>query len=611
MSTKQDIYAAGSENRPTMLNKDNYVPWSSRLLCYAKSKPNGKLIYNSIMNGPYVRRMIPKPGDSDREVPFAETFHEHTDDELTENEQMMKGFDIGIQDQKAKCLMNGKDQPSLITYIQQPKPNNFILQPSFNTNYMQQPMLNPKDITDLTTVMNMALVLMAKAFKLNYSTPTNNNHRISSNPRNRQIAQPGMNLVKTDRYKWLEVVQNVVQNLGVQNVGNQNGLIVVPGITNLNANQIRNGNIVVARAEGNVNRNNRDLEEIEEVKANCILMANLQQASTSGVDNTTKTRRPQPTSSTKNDKVRYASKSSCIKNNEVEVEEHHRNLLLFKNKKHMSSECNNIKLDIRNDKSEDVCAMCKQCLITTNHDVCVLNYVNGMKSRGKKQKANVSNKENQKKHKLKVTKPKKVIQICLWCIDSGCSKHMTGNLKLLINFVWKFLRTARFGNDHLATILGYGDLQWRNILITRVYFVEALGHNMFLVRQFCDSNLEVAFRRNTCFVRNLEGVYLLKGNHTINLYTINLYEIASASPICLIAHATSTKSWLWHQRLSHLNFNTINDLAKNDLVTDLPKFKYHKEYLCPSCKQGKSKKASHPPKPVPNSKQMLHLLHVD
>ncbi|GKF36439.1 retrovirus-related pol polyprotein from transposon TNT 1-94 [Tanacetum coccineum] len=79
--------------------------------------------------------------------------------------------------------------------------------------------------------------------------------------------------------------------------------------------------------------------------------------------------------------------------------------------------------------------------------------------------------------------------------------------------------------------------------------------------------------------------------------------MASASPICLMARATSTKSWLWHQRLSHLNFDTINDLAKNDLVTGLPKFKYHKEHLCPSCEQGKSKRASHPPKPVPNSKQ--------
>ncbi|GKE83160.1 hypothetical protein Tco_1553160, partial [Tanacetum coccineum] len=86
MSTQQDIYAAGFKNCPPMLNKDNCVPWSSRLLCYAKSKPNGKLIYNSIMNVPYVKRMIPELDDLDREAPVVETFHEQTDDELTKKE---------------------------------------------------------------------------------------------------------------------------------------------------------------------------------------------------------------------------------------------------------------------------------------------------------------------------------------------------------------------------------------------------------------------------------------------------------------------------------------------------------------------------------------------
>ncbi|GJR54992.1 retrovirus-related pol polyprotein from transposon TNT 1-94 [Tanacetum coccineum] len=286
--------------------------------------------------------------------------------------------------------------------------------------------------------------------------------------------------------------------------------------------------------------------------------------SSTGVDNTTKTRRPEPRSNTKNDRVPSASKSSCSKNNEVEVEEHPRNLLLSTNKKHMSSECNNVKLAIRNDKFEVVCAMCKQCLIIANHDVCVLNYVNDMNSRDKKQNENVSKIANQKKQMPQVKKPK------------------------------KFLGIICFGNDHVAAILGYGDLQWGNILITRVYFVEGLGHNLFTVGQFYDSDLEVAFRRNTCFVRNLEGIDLLKGNRTTNLYTINLYEMASASPIYLMARATSTKSWLWHQRLSHLNFDTINDLARNDLVTGLPKFKYHKEHLCPSCEKGKKQKGISP-----------------
>nr|GEX41777.1 hypothetical protein [Tanacetum cinerariifolium] len=196
-------------------------------------------------------------------------------------------------------------------------------------------MPNHEDITDPTTAMNMALALMAKAFKLNYSTPTNNNQRISSNPRNRQIAQPGMNMGQdrqmqmvggnggnqfrqyagqnTGNLNGYNAVQNVrnqvAQNPRVQNVGNQNGLIGVQG--NENQNQIGNGNgnLVAARAEGNAAGQNKnqircyncrgigiqlqaeeydliaaaaDLDEIEEVNANCILMANLQQASTSG-----------------------------------------------------------------------------------------------------------------------------------------------------------------------------------------------------------------------------------------------------------------------------------------------------------------------------------------
>nr|GEU58729.1 retrovirus-related Pol polyprotein from transposon TNT 1-94 [Tanacetum cinerariifolium] len=318
----------------------------------------------------------------------------------------------------------------------------------------------------------------------------------------------------------------------------------------------------------------------------------------------------------------------------------------------MSSECNNVKRATQNVKSKVVCAMCKQCLISVNHDVCLLNYVNGMNSRGKKQKANVSINENQKKQKSKVKKPRKVGSIerlaspkpskprsfLRWSptgrlfdlkgkiiasseseSQSDCSKGdnaCTSNpleptIKRFPNSTFSLAGTVRFKIDHIATILGFSDLQLRNILITRVYFVEGLGHNLFSVGQFCDSDLGVAFRRNACFIRSLEGVDLLSGNQTTNLYTINLYEMASASLICLMARASSTKLWLWHQCLSHLNIDTINDLAKNDLVIGLPKFKYHKEHLCSSCERGKSKRASHPPKLVPNSRQRLHLLHMD
>nr|GFA93725.1 hypothetical protein [Tanacetum cinerariifolium] len=98
MSTQQDIYAAGSESRPLMLNKENYIPWSSHLLRYAKSRPNGKLIHDSILNGPYVRKMIPEPGDANRDINITKTSHLQTDDELSDKElKQIEDDDQAIQ----------------------------------------------------------------------------------------------------------------------------------------------------------------------------------------------------------------------------------------------------------------------------------------------------------------------------------------------------------------------------------------------------------------------------------------------------------------------------------------------------------------------------------
>nr|GFC17738.1 integrase, catalytic region, zinc finger, CCHC-type, peptidase aspartic, catalytic [Tanacetum cinerariifolium] len=193
-----------------------------------------------------------------------------------------------------------------------------------------------------------------------------------------------------------------------------------------------------------------------------------------------------------------------------------------------------------------VCAMCKKCLISVNHDKCLRNYVNGKNSRGKKQKAKVSFKENQMKYQQKVTKPKKVGSIerlatpkprkprfLLRWSPTGRLFDQEGKLVALSEFesqsdcsngdnactsnamepkIKRFSNSTSLldRNDHVAVILGFGDLQWGNILITRVYFIEGLGHNLFSIEKLCDLDLEVAFRRNACFVRNLEGVDLLK-----------------------------------------------------------------------------------------------------
>ncbi|GJR49052.1 retrovirus-related pol polyprotein from transposon TNT 1-94 [Tanacetum coccineum] len=173
-----------------------------------------------------------------------------------------------------------------------------------------------------------------------------------------------------------------------------------------------------------------------------------------------------------------------------------------------------------------------------------------------------------------------IVQLILFIVDSGCTKHMTGNLKLLCNFVEKFLGTVRFGNDQFAPILGYGDLIQGNVTIKRVYYVEGLNHNLFSVGQFCDADLEVAFRKSTCFVRDLQGNDLLTGNRGSDLYTISLQETTSSTPICFMAKASPTQAWLWHRRLSHLNFDYITLLSKKDVVTGLPKLNLLHMDLC-------------------------------
>nr|GEU63265.1 retrovirus-related Pol polyprotein from transposon TNT 1-94 [Tanacetum cinerariifolium] len=193
----------------------------------------------------------------------------------------------------------------------------------------------------------------------------------------------------------------------------------------------------------------------------------------------------------------------------------------------------------------------------------------------------------------------------------NCSKHMTGYRSQLINLVQKFLGTVKFGNDHVVMIMGYNDYQIGNVTISQVYYVEGLGNNLFSVRQFCDSDLEVAFRQHTCFIRNLDGVDLLTGSRGNNLYTLSLQDMMASSPICLLSKACKTKSWLWHRRLSHPNFGAINHLARQGLVRGLLKLKFEKNHLCSACAMGKSTKKTHKPKSEDTNQEKLYLLHMD
>ncbi|GJV66773.1 retrovirus-related pol polyprotein from transposon TNT 1-94 [Tanacetum coccineum] len=180
-----------------------------------------------------------------------------------------------------------------------------------------------------------------------------------------------------------------------------------------------------------------------------------------------------------------------------------------------------------------------------------------------------------------------IVQFILFIVDSGCTKHMTGNLKLLCNFMEKFMGTVYFGNDQFAPILGYGDLNQGDVTIKRVYYVEGLNHNLF------------------------SGNDLLTGNRESDLYTISLQETTSSTLICFMAKASPTQAWLWHRRLSHLNFDYITLLSKKDIMAGLPKLKYVKDQLCSSCEMSKAKRSLFKSKAVPSSKRRLNLLHMD
>nr|GEV26784.1 copia protein [Tanacetum cinerariifolium] len=733
MSTQQDICAASFESRPPLLNKENYVPWSSRLLRYAKSRPNGKLIYNSIINGPYVRRMIPEPGDTNREVPVNETFHVHTDDELTEKElkqieaddQAIQTILLGLLEDiyaaVASCEiaqeiwlreLNGQAKEKDASYLQ----TQLLIAQKEEAGIRLQAeefdlMAAAVDLDEIEEV-NENSILMANLQQASTSgtqtdkapvydsdgsaeytellepipephpVPQNDNnviYEVTSVEQSREtVEQHPANVEETHAlydslYHNLEVkvekvntvkstivtLQRVVKHRMTLETHNWSSSahqelhkIVkdenFPIVNQVDA-RVQNFEIQFSKEAAKFVGDfkslakhkaleleiERLLRAVQSILGKPPMLGEIHALSKPVTLNSVST--PQESKVMKNDKVIApgmfrinpfkTSREETHVPNTVRASARTKPITVSQppviTKKDVNSDSNGLsstgidntktrrpqpKSNTKNDRnviSKVVCAMCKQCLISVNHDVCLRNYVNEKTSRGKKQKANVSINEKQKKHQPKVRKTKKVgfIEILAtpkpsktrfflkWSPTERLfdlkgkiieSSELDRNLKLLINFVLKFMGTVRFGNDHVAAIMGFGNLQWGNILITRVYFIEGLGHNLFSVGQFCDSDLEVTFRRNACFVRNLEGVDLLKGDRSTNLYAINLHEMASASPICLMARASSTKSLLWHQRLSHLNFDTINDLIKNDLVSGLPKFKYHKEHLCPS-----------------------------
>nr|GEV96535.1 hypothetical protein [Tanacetum cinerariifolium] len=274
------------------------------------------------------------------------------------------------------------------------------------------------------------------------------------------------------------------------------------------------------------------------------------------------------TPSTNNDKIQRTPRKA--KKNKLE--EHLRTVRPRLNKKSVvdTNVISSVTTFMSNVNFDLKCDTCNGCLFSDNHDSCVVAYINYVNAsiNSKSVKKPINRKFWQPTGKMFTTaghiwRPTRrtltlvgnmcpltriatttivppresipiVVQIVLSYLDFGCSKQMTGDRSQLINFVQKFLGMVKFGNDHVAKII----------------------------------ELEVAFRQHTCFIRNLDGVDLLTGSRGNNLYTLSLKDMMVSSPICLLSKASKTKSWLWHRRLSHLNFSAINHLARQGLVRE-------------------------------------------
>ncbi|GJZ80331.1 retrovirus-related pol polyprotein from transposon TNT 1-94 [Tanacetum coccineum] len=373
-----------------------------------------------------------------------------------------------------------------------------------------------------------------------------------------------------------------------------------------------------------------------------------------GVNTSTEASGSKPRSNTKKNRILPAKSE-----NKKKVEDHPRTNKSVWTKVNRVDSSISSKRVVINSNSESVCKTCNKCLNSANHEMCVVNILSSVNAtptvkivlnKGKqiwKPKGKLSdNSLNKTKRVWKATgklfadigyqwrptgkkftlgklncgyqwrptgKKFALGELCPLTKLSVkcCSKHMTGNRSKLKKFVKKFIGIVRFGNDQFGAIMGYGDYVIGDSVISRVYYMEGLGHNLFSVGQFCDFDLEIAFRKHSCFVRDINGVDLLKGSRSTNLYTILIGHMMKSSPLCLFSKASNTKSWLWHRRLNHLNFGTINDLVRKDLVRGLPRLKFEKDHLCSACQLRKSKKYSHKPKSKNTNMEVLHTLHMD
>ncbi|GJQ96690.1 retrovirus-related pol polyprotein from transposon TNT 1-94 [Tanacetum coccineum] len=341
--------------------------------------------------------------------------------------------------------------------------------------------------------------------------------------------------------------------------------------------------------------------------------------SSTGVNPSTSASGSKPSGNTTNDRITRTPSSN--EKNKVEVQSRKVKSSLNKRNSDSKNVCNeHVKHHVKGAKA--VCSVCNECLFDANHAMCLMDHVNSMnvhaKSASKKNK-----KRKEWKHTRKVFNSVgykwKPTRRTFTLVRNACPlTRLTATNKVPLRVpiplevvAPKHVVTKVYTRRPKVPKFVHNSKPKVVQIVMWVYYVEGLGYNLFSVGQFCDSDLEVAFPKHTCFVRNLEGVDLLLRSRGTNLYSLSIGDMMASSPICLLSKATKTKSWFWHRRLSHLNFGAINHLAKHGLVCGLPRLKFEKDHLCSACAMGKSKKQSYKPKFEDTNQEKLYLLHMD
>nr|GEV61376.1 ribonuclease H-like domain-containing protein [Tanacetum cinerariifolium] len=342
----------------------------------------------------------------------------------------------------------------------------------------------------------------------------------------------------------------------------------------------------------------------------------------------------QPSGNTKKDKIQQTP-SSAKKN---KLEAYPRNVRTsLQNKKSIvnTKDIASMQESKLNVNSNLQCVTCNGCLFSDNHDSCVLEFINTMNAR-------VKSKSIKKLLKRKVWKPtgKVFTNIRYKWRSAGRTFTIVGNAcpltritttakvplrkpiplasntpKPVVTLVYsqtpkESRNNVPFSKSKNNTFLSADKKEPNKSWGSTVSNVPSSYTNEYKLSKLF-SDLEVAFCQHTCFIRNLEGVDLLTESQENNLYTLSLGDMMASSPICLLSKASKTKSWLWHRRLSHLNFGVINYFVRQVLVRGLPKLKFEKDCLCSACAMGKSRKKSHKPNPEDTNQEKLYLLHMD